>query len=138
MGLYSIIIVIIFPISDTGGKGMIKTLIFSVSCLLLFNTGINQGYSNSSNVTNNTATYSDIIDEETAQDLLVTYQLIRDRKRADAIVLIDIIVAKLDPSIPVLESTYKRLKRVKFNVRKRRWYRATSILEGILRDLNLP
>ncbi|OFZ21867.1 MAG: hypothetical protein A2202_00375 [Bdellovibrionales bacterium RIFOXYA1_FULL_36_14] len=117
---------------------MIKTLIFSVSCLFLFSTGINLCYSNSVDVTNSIATYSDIIDDETAQELLDTYQLIRDRKRTDAMILIDIIVAKLDPSIPTLESTYKRLKRVKFNVRKRRWYRATSIFEGILKDLNLP
>jgi len=117
---------------------MIKTLIFSVSCLFLFNTSINQCFANSAEVTNNTAVYSDVIDDETAQELLVVYQLIKDRQRTDAMALIDTIVAKLDQSVPALESIYKRLKRVKFNVRKRIWYRATSIFEGILKDLNLP
>jgi len=117
---------------------MIKTLIFSVSCLFLFNTGINQCLANSIEVASDTAVYSNVIDDETAQDLLVVYQLIKDRKRADAMALIDTIVDQLDQSIPILESTYKRLKRVKFNVRKRLWYRATSIFEGILKDLNLP
>ncbi|OFZ51259.1 MAG: hypothetical protein A2381_01790 [Bdellovibrionales bacterium RIFOXYB1_FULL_37_110] len=116
---------------------MIKALIFSVGCLFLLNTGVNQCYANGIGEADHTAVYSDVIDNEMAQELLDAYQLVRERKRADSMALIDTITAKLDQSVPMLESTFKRLKRVKINVRQREWYRAISIFKGILKDLSL-
>jgi len=117
---------------------MIKTLIFLVCSLFLFDTGINQSFANTIGEVNHAGVSVEAIDDEMAKDILNAYQLVRDRKRADSIALIDTITANLDQSIPILASTFKKLKRVKINVRQREWYRAISIFKGLLKDLNLP